>query len=155
MSHFGRPFEQRWKIVEKLFQKFRNVNKWRNVFLCDHATSLSFLWLLFIFNFTKSRKIANFYLRKNSWNFVYIQAKMCRFPYNLTRFFHQKQKNGKLQLFPYDKNYQKNSWNFVTFKLRSVDPLSIWRDFFIKAENYEFYLRKKKSWKNSWNFVYI
>ena len=42
-----------------------------------------------------------------------------------------------------------------TFKLSSADLPSIWRDFFHKqADTCEFYFRKK-SWKNSWNFVYI
>ena len=43
--------------------------------------------------------LANFYdYEKNSWNFVYILAKQCRYHFNLTNFFHKKQKIANFYL---------------------------------------------------------
>ena len=74
--------------------------------------------------------------------------------------------HGKLRIFTYEKNYEKIRETLFTLRLHSTELLSFWRDFFF-MENFktskfqfkqfsnEFYLRKNKSWKNSWNFVYI
>ena len=59
---------------------------------------------------------------KNSWNFVCVQAKQCKTPFILTRFFSFFEKCHKFRE------------TLFTFKQNSAELLSFWRDLFFNCE---------------------
>ena len=62
---------------------------------------------------------------KNSWNFVCVQAKQCKTPFILTRFFSFFEKCHKFRE------------TLFTFKQNSAELLSFWRDFFSILKNFK------------------